>query len=534
MKQFLTAIVERTLRHLSKTSLLSLRFQDTRIPVLLSVGISHYIDSSDKGNRVNGMRVARAYSAIVDREIHFEELEAFERAASASASSASSGGSGGSGGGSGGSGGTDGGGGDVGDATQVSTLPSNDAPQLEEVEEGFDSDDYDMEEYDTRDSRQVVVNYLQDCLTMLRVDEKDAQARPKMQAALESIPKLLRTQPHDTQDLCLPLTRELASLVNAYCLDDFDSLRDAALVAVVVAEPRLTVPFLTDSLLDGDLPMGLRLMCTQWLRAAARAVHSISSMGYRERDALALGRASAPSVLALMNMDASKTVVKRPAKLAQLMRQKQVPFPAKGCNGNGTHQFSDVAELFVLPVLQVLRVRSAELLPLQPSAMGMGMGMGMGSPGFDSLLHTQALVALCDFVKFSTFTTRIREFGRLLLRAAFSHKEAAEPSLRAAALLAMYTAIEALLVVQENSGFGSVMDSEGGGSGGVEVEIASYEARREGFPASASASSRSVEDGVEQALFSVVEWAVSSMQADEDLSSRKMKTELLNLAMAFS
>lgn len=46
--------------------------------LILSIGISNYLDSNDSKTRLNGMRVARSYSIRMGRELHFQELVDFE------------------------------------------------------------------------------------------------------------------------------------------------------------------------------------------------------------------------------------------------------------------------------------------------------------------------------------------------------------------------------------------------------------------------------------------------------------------------
>ena len=48
------------------------------VALLLSMGVSHYLDSSDKTVRLHGMRVARSFSLKMGRKMHFQELEDLE------------------------------------------------------------------------------------------------------------------------------------------------------------------------------------------------------------------------------------------------------------------------------------------------------------------------------------------------------------------------------------------------------------------------------------------------------------------------
>jgi hypothetical protein len=120
-------------------------------------------------------------------------------------------------------------------------------------------------------------------------------------------------------------------------MQNFESLRAAAVQAVLLRNPQLAVPFLTTQLLGNDLPLGLKLMVLEWLMSAAKALSTVPE---------GTAQASAEGEKARSNgsTPVGKTTIKRPGKLAQLNTRTKY----------FRNQFGPLAPLFFYPLMQLL------------------------------------------------------------------------------------------------------------------------------------------------------------------------------------
>jgi hypothetical protein len=120
-------------------------------------------------------------------------------------------------------------------------------------------------------------------------------------------------------------------------MQNFESLRVAAVQSVLLRNPQLAVPFLTAQLLGNDLPLGLKLMVLEWLMSAAKALSNIP-------EDTALASTEGEKTRSNGNTAVGKTTVKRPGKLAQLNTRTKY----------FRNQFGPLAPLFFYPLMQLL------------------------------------------------------------------------------------------------------------------------------------------------------------------------------------
>jgi hypothetical protein len=107
-------------------------------------------------------------------------------------------------------------------------------------------------------------------------------------------------------------------------------------LSLLLSRPLLAVPFLTNSLLGDDLPIGLKLVVVEWITEAAKSLSNIPEAGILSRRA-----AEAAEVSSHLP---GKTIIKRPAKLAA----------SKTRTRYFRNTFAPLAHLFFYPLMQLL------------------------------------------------------------------------------------------------------------------------------------------------------------------------------------
>jgi hypothetical protein len=120
-------------------------------------------------------------------------------------------------------------------------------------------------------------------------------------------------------------------------MQNFESLRTAAVQSVLLRNPQVAVPFLTAQLLGNDLPLGLKLMVLEWLMSAAKALSNIP-------EDTAVVSTEGEKIRSNGSTAVGKTTVKRPGKLAQLNTRTKY----------FRNQFGPLAPLFFYPLMQLL------------------------------------------------------------------------------------------------------------------------------------------------------------------------------------
>ncbi len=191
----------------------------------------------------------------------------------------------------------------------------------------------------------------------------------------------------------------------------FDDLRSLAVVTLLVAHPDLSAPALTQTVVSGESPLGMRLNCLAWLCRAASALSGDGQQPGGGPDS-----ATHAKLVASANIEVrDKTTVKRPAVLAA---QKKAVLLRR-------NKFATLSDLFFLPVLALLgSLAEKDVSPLQSSRpVRLIVDLSEDEPkspvaaapsspqllaGLDSMLPTQALLALATFVRCSANSMRER------------------------------------------------------------------------------------------------------------------------------
>jgi hypothetical protein len=173
LHSFYTAILLSALSRVDKQQLRLIGSRRVPLELVLSSGISNYLDVDQISVRKHGMRVAQKYAEVMGQELNFPELVDAEEALEAGA---------GTGAGIGAGAGVGAGGGAEGAYAKSGarsgaheTLPADDSALRDQDQAGSDSDSeigtaYDVDEeehsdmYDAKD-RLLHTNYLRDCLT---------------------------------------------------------------------------------------------------------------------------------------------------------------------------------------------------------------------------------------------------------------------------------------------------------------------------------------------------------------------------------
>ena len=202
-------------------------------------------------------------------------------------------------------------------------------------------------------------------------------------------------------------------------MQKFDTLRNAALNALVVAYPTHCVNILTWAISSETLTLGCRI---EVLAAMARAAYDLSEIQRTHAEAHVLVQGSSGHVhLPGVNDDdnddndgseealrGGKTIIRRPIRLAKL-KQRTRYF---------RNAFGDCAEAFFFPVLQTFMVslqqlseelaqKGEDLFSLHPSRTV----VPVVDPGLAVLLPSQALLTLGSFVKCAVNTLCQRYVG---------------------------------------------------------------------------------------------------------------------------
>lgn len=217
-------------------------------------------------------------------------------------------------------------------------------------------------------------------------------------------------------------------VVDVVCPQEFDSLRSAAVQAVVIRHPALTVPYLTSSLLGQELPLGLKLVVVDWLMAAARELSDIPEL-QQHPSAITDGTTNSSTTasatvdsMAAGAVGASVTFVpkvriKRPTVLANAKKRTRY----------FRNDFGPLAVMFIHPLVSLLgrawvNALHEPLLPragdqfnviqemFEPAVSGSSAGIQTTTvvqkdlslkhlDGVDALLPSQCLVALGLFAR---------------------------------------------------------------------------------------------------------------------------------------
>lgn len=401
MQQYLTKAIMYALDKLPPTvGIDSCGSSGLPISILLSTGISAYLDLSDTSARLLGMRVAMKVARHSSQELVFDEvIEADLKLCTTSLS--------------------------------LPSLQSDSEVELKlDVQEHSDTDS-ELDAFDIADEPPHSACYLRTCLDLLRHHDTDSNAYDKHIQGLSSIPAIVLTNPIDAHDMCSSVMKELVRMSNAFNIDKFDSLRSEAMLSLLTNYPALTVPVCTAAI-EGGVMLGCKLLCVHVL---IRAAHALSGVPYRiDLETVRTEAESGASLLqkksANENGMKGKTRITRPLMLAKLSRKSRT----------FRNSFGPVAQLCFRPI-------ESELLKLLGS---ISLNRDQDG-GIDMLLPTQLLLALAAFTTCAINTPHQQYFIERTLQLAIPLKHNASLSIRRAALMACYAAMESFVSNQSQS-----------------------------------------------------------------------------------
>ena len=309
------------------------------IPIasILSAGVSVYLDQSDRGSRLRGMRIAREFSVLLGHIIVFDELEAEEERQQQlqlqqfkpnNFCSSSSG--------------------DLRGGPRANLISptgfENDDDSSDSEIEGYECPDENPEDFVPQS------NYLRVCLELLLAPDTDKDAHDKQLGALQSIPRIVAMNPIDACDVCGPLIKELLRLNNNFNTDNFDNLRDIAVQALLVRYPNIAAPILCWALNEDIFSISVRVFAISSLARAAFALSGTSRSNEVSAKICNLEKSQEGSDLnqpIIQKNDLKRgtsTIIKRPLKLAASRKQKVIL----------VNSFNAVAPLFFYPILKLL------------------------------------------------------------------------------------------------------------------------------------------------------------------------------------
>ena len=383
MQRYLTAAIVEVLGRIENTRLQSSGSSGCPLFVLLSNGISAYLDLSDGARRKLGMCIATKVAQLSGQELKFDEMQQEEQ---------------------------------VNSSANREQLPEQESEWASNI-----SSDSELEALDVEEEANQSATYLRDCLDLLRHPDTNVNAHDKHLQALTSIPRIVASGPLDSNDICSPLMKELVRMSNTFNMEKFDSLRGDAMLSLLVSYPTLALPACVGAI-EGDVMLGCKLLC---VRVLVRAAHALSGV---PMDASTTGGLDAASSAG--NPSSSEeprlgtTRIKRPAKLARL---KQRPRFFR-------NSFGPVALLFFRPIASALGAAAKKLLDSRDQE----------GEGIDSLLPAQLVLALGAFTTCAINSPAQQDMIEQTLRHASQLVRVVPLFVRRASLASCLAAIEAL------------------------------------------------------------------------------------------
>jgi len=517
-QEYLTNTLITSLERIDEETLSQRGPRGIPLAMVLSTGVSAYLDSSDKLSRVRGMRVAVAFSTLMKRPILFDELEEHYKEQKQRE--------------------------EANATTLMQEVKGNSDKHNGDNQEGDGDDDdaissssteSEIEAYDLGEDvessdfipRAKPTTFLRVCLELLQYPDSKEKAFEKHQSALTSIPKIVANYPADAGDVCGPLVRELLSFPNSFNMENFDELRSSALQSLLTCYPTISVKVITWSLESKSVGLGVKINA---IAALARASYTLAGLAIPGEDEEKKGKVTVTSekeekVLVSPSkkesslltshtpsssvVHFSKTVVKRPAKLAQSQR-KRIFF---------RNNFAPLAQIFYYPILKLIASLSTRME---------NYSVGDSSTSLDEieyLLFAQALLALGAFTRCTVNSPVQRQLTLETLKVAAKFVQSASLSLRRAALVAFHAGIEARMQ-QRNTGSKIALHAAAGITNGGALGILTNITR---LTESENSGNKTEEEDMMIAAF--VEWAVSSLRNDSDPHSRAIKCDAVELAM---
>lgn len=493
-------------------------------------GISSYFESNDRDVRIKGMLVATKFSSIMGDPIVFEELQELSNNVEESKDSD-----------------------DYASRTKADTVQVSDDNLSDSSNEFEDDDESDIEAYDLAeelDDPDLVVKsaYLRSCLDMLQLS---SEAHDKHKSALVSIPSIVASNPVDLHDLSGPLTAELLRLTNIFNIENFENLRNNAILSLLVKSTAISIPVLTRSFTDGNHSIGDQLISMSLLIQSAYNIAEISSSSSKATTAttkssedISLLSLSLEPINDISNNvipSSSKTTIKRAAKLAQSKRTI-IYFQNK---------FLSVSHLFYEPLFQLLStfdatIREKEITKTSifqdtnidkklPSSIASSLSSSFikdmvidskyandDSNSLHYLIPSKALSALGQLVKCLHNTTIQRTYSLKIIQTSLLFVSSSSLDMRQSSMFAIYEAIKLLSLQSSSSSSSSSMNSSSITPLGILQNLSRYDHNPD---------TNDNDILTNPLIVNTIDWCVKTANNDPDTLCRALKYEIVKIAI---
>lgn len=382
----------------------------------------------------------------------------------------------------------------------VSTsVPNNVAPPISSSSDE-DEDDFDgyFENVNPKASiRTQKVFYLSTCVEVIRNQHSTGNAYEALKDVLEDIPSLVLCSPSDGVDTSSSLVAELIRLANPFKMENFDSLRDDAVLSLLRAYPLTTLPVISDMLASDSANIGEK---TSMLTILSRAAEQMNHLSPNNRDA-----SGVDSKAALVTIRSNKTIVKRPEKLRILNEMK----------GFYRNNLGDILHLYFDPprdiLLRLLATSSGSAVVVMATDSQRRV-IGSKEPyelydGIDIFLPTQAFITIASIVKCSFNTLHQRSMYLDTIKLCMLYKSSKSLSLRSSVLAALCASLDSWL--QMRSRFGSSKQQIIGQGGGA------IEALMDVFGQQALRHDGGIAAQDDKIVMDIADWAITALADGE-------------------
>jgi hypothetical protein len=244
----------------SSTPTISLQDQHD-LTLAIMQGVSRRLESTLKVTRQDGMRIATELAKGLGQDIQFDELEDINHdgekvgCGKNNATTEKQG--------------------DESEGDMQNVFKEAPADNTEGDDDDVVSVEWDDEliPYDLNDDEEDLAEtpkplQLLEALDYLRTGENHDHAYTRHQAALNALPDLIRSRPHDLLDAAVSIALQLLRMENKFNMDDFHQKRQKSVVALLVEEPPSVGSSLIEQLFE-DGGLGDRLNILSGLQVAA-------------------------------------------------------------------------------------------------------------------------------------------------------------------------------------------------------------------------------------------------------------------------
>ncbi|KAG5997819.1 hypothetical protein E4U52_002874 [Claviceps spartinae] len=155
--------------------------------------------------------------------------------------------------------------------------------------EGSDDPDSDDDATLVRRNKPNPPVYIRDLITFLR----DSESYEKQELGIKTAPGLIRRKAHygaEVSSHAEELARLLVGLQDKFDIDDFESLRLQAMMALVIAQPQSMAPWFARTFFEGDYSLSQRTSVLVTLGLSARELAGLETSEYESSSSFASKR----------------------------------------------------------------------------------------------------------------------------------------------------------------------------------------------------------------------------------------------------